>query len=203
MAVRCRYSDEECKVQSARVTLQSAIRNPKSKIDPPGHPEVSEGPNPKSLLFAPWRTAYIQDKRPKGCFLCKAIKGKDDDQTLLLYRGRKAIVILNRFPYNNAHLMIAPHRHSGDFEELTPTEGQELFSLLQRALKALGRIYEPDGFNIGMNLGRVAGAGLADHLHIHIVPRWNGDTNFMPVISDTKVISEALARTYERLKRAF
>jgi ATP adenylyltransferase len=166
-------------------------------------------------LHAPWRTEYIQGKHPRGCFICAAFKSgiqnpkskiqnRDPDaENLLLFRGRKSLVMLNRYPYNNGHLMIAPCRHIGDIEKLTPAETRELFVLLQRTVKLLQAEYAPEGFNVGMNLGKVAGAGLAGHLHIHVVPRWNGDTNVMPILAGTKVISEGLARTYERLSRAF
>jgi len=154
-------------------------------------------------LFSPWRSAYISQKQPKGCFLCRSARQTDDAANLILYRGPKVFVIMNRYPYNNGHLMIAPYRHVADITRLQPAESRELFARLQLAVSILRKELKPDAFNIGMNLGRVAGAGLVGHVHLHIVPRWNGDTNFMPVSADTRVISEALAATWERLARLF
>lgn len=154
-------------------------------------------------LFSPWRSDYINLKPPAGCFLCRAAEQKKDKANLLLFRGEQSFIIMNRFPYNNGHLMIAPYRHTGDITKLTADEAGEMFALLQQATGILKREMKPEAFNVGMNLGRVAGAGLADHLHVHIVPRWNGDTNFMPVLADTKVISEALDTTWRRLRRRF
>jgi len=151
-------------------------------------------------LWAPWRTEYINAKQSGSCFLCTAAKQRRDEVNLILYRGRKAFIILNRFPYNNGHLMIAPYRHVGALEKLTPAESHELWELLRRSVLALKAGVKPEGLNVGLNLGRVAGAGLETHIHIHVVPRWNGDTNFMPVAGQTKVISEALGQTYARLR---
>jgi ATP adenylyltransferase len=154
-------------------------------------------------LFSPWRSAYINRKQPPGCFLCRAKEQKRDKANLLLFRGEQSFIIMNRFPYNNGHLLIAPYRHTGDMTRLTADEAGEMFALLQQTTRILKRALKPDGFNVGMNLGRIAGAGLADHLHLHVVPRWNGDTNFMPTLADTKVISEALESTWHRLSRWF
>jgi ATP adenylyltransferase len=138
-----------------------------------------------------------------GCFFCEKLAAGDDEKSYILVRTAPAFIILNAFPYNPGHLMVAPTRHVGDFEELIPGELTALGELLQRATRALRESSNPDGFNLGMNLGRVAGAGVPGHLHWHVVPRWNGDTNFMPVIADTKVLPEALAQTYARLKPHF
>ncbi|MBN2365501.1 MAG: HIT domain-containing protein [Calditrichaeota bacterium] len=153
-------------------------------------------------LWAPWRMEYIQkekDGESEPCIFCSRIKQTEDEKNLILFRSNHAFIIMNRFPYNNGHLMVVPIRHVGDILELYPEEKTELFELLQRSVKALTTVMQPDGFNIGMNLGRIAGAGVLDHLHFHVVPRWNGDTNFMPVISDTKVISESLNQSYKKL----
>jgi len=152
-------------------------------------------------LFSPWRSDYINLKQPAGCFLCRAVGQKRDMENLLLSRGEQSFIIMNRFPYNNGHILIAPYRHTGDMTRLTADEAGEMFALLQHATRILKRELKPDGFNVGMNLGRVAGAGLADHLHLHVVPRWHGDTNFMPTLADTKVISEALDATWRRLRK--
>ncbi len=160
-------------------------------------------------LWAPWRAEYIRcainqhSTGRRGCLFCNLLKAKDDRQNLILRRGRHAFVVMNRFPYNNGHVMVAPNRHTADLETLSATESAELFKLVQKSLAVLRRGLKPHGFNIGANLGRVAGAGVVGHLHVHIVPRWQGDVNFMPLLSETKVISEHLAATYDKLKRQF
>lgn len=149
--------------------------------------------------------AYItgeSQKRTKGCIFCLKPKQKKDAKNLLVLRGREAFVIMNLFPYNNGHLMVAPYRHIGDLSKLRDSELLEMMNLARRCQRAIAATMRPDGFNLGFNLGRTAGAGIADHVHLHLVPRWNGDTNFMPVLAGTKVISEGLAQTYLRLKCA-
>jgi ATP adenylyltransferase len=138
-----------------------------------------------------------------GCFFCEALAKEDDEAMLVLARGEQAFVILNAYPYNPGHLMVATNRHVGELEELTPEELADAGELLQRSIRALRESSNPDGFNVGMNLGRVAGAGIPGHLHWHVVPRWNGDTNFMPVVGETKVLPELLSETYARLKPLF
>jgi ATP adenylyltransferase len=139
----------------------------------------------------------------EGCFLCDAPDLDEDDRTYILVRGKSAFVILNIYPYNTGHIMVAPYRHVADLETLEPDEGLEGFALLRASVEALKQAFEPQGFNIGMNLGRVAGAGVPDHLHFHVVPRWGGDTNFMPVLGATKVLPELLDETYAKLKPLF
>jgi ATP adenylyltransferase len=134
---------------------------------------------------------------------CHLLKSKDDPASLILHRGPRAFVVMNRFPYNNGHVMVAPNRHVATFEKLTAEEGAELFRLVQKSLAVLRRQLKPQGFNVGANVGRVAGAGVAGHVHIHIVPRWLGDVNFMPLLAETKVISEHLSETYDRLQKVF
>jgi ATP adenylyltransferase len=131
------------------------------------------------------------------------LKAKADSENLILFRGRRSFAVMNRFPYNNGHLMIAPNRHVATIEKLTADEGRELFRLAQRSLLVLRRTLRPQGFNVGANLGRVAGAGVTGHVHVHVVPRWSGDVNFMPLLSETKVISEHLTETYCRLRAGF
>lgn len=133
------------------------------------------------------------------CVFCSALSAGDDRRSLILRRGRLAFLILNAFPYATGHLMAMPIRHVAEVEEATADELAETMTLVQASVRALTTGYEPDGFNVGMNLGRVAGAGVLGHLHTHVVPRWNGDTNFMPVIADTKVLPESLETTYDRL----
>jgi ATP adenylyltransferase len=160
-------------------------------------------------LWAPWRAEYIRSAISqhstgrRDCLFCSLLRTKDDAANLVLCRGRHAFVVMNRFPYNNGHLMVAPNRHTADLETLSAAEGAELFKLVQKSLAVLRRALKPQGFNVGANLGRVAGAGVAGHLHIHIVPRWLGDDNFMPLLAETKIISEHLAETYERLCTQF
>jgi ATP adenylyltransferase len=151
-------------------------------------------------LWAPWRIEYIQRASESGCILCQKPGENNDEANFILYRGQHNFIILNAFPYNPGHLMVAPYRHIANLQDLRDEEVMELFDIINKGLELLKEVMEPMGFNIGLNLGKVAGAGIAEHLHTHIVPRWQGDTNFMPVLSDTKVLSEALISTYRRLK---
>ena len=160
-------------------------------------------------LWAPWRIGYIQglDKgsspaeKKDECFICQNLQTpEDDDKNLVLWRTDKSLVILNRFPYNNGHLLIAPARHIPDLNEARDEENLEMIKLIRESQKALSLAIKPHGFNVGMNFGRCAGAGLPGHLHIHVVPRWNGDTNFMAVCSGTDVISQSLAELLDLLK---
>ncbi|MFZ5433475.1 MAG: HIT family protein, partial [Calditrichota bacterium] len=155
---------------------------------------------------APWRMAYIMTtvkQNDDGCVFCQMLAEADDAKNLILYRGNRAFVVMNLFPYNTGHLMVVPLRHTGDFAALSADEHLEFSQLLTRAQEVLNRCMSPHGFNIGMNLGRASGAGITDHLHYHIVPRWTGDSNFMSVVSETKVMSESLTDTYQRLKKEF
>jgi len=151
-------------------------------------------------LWAPWRVEYIKSAKSAGCVFCQKPEENRDRQNYILYRGKANFVILNTYPYNPGHLMVAPFRHLASLDDLTDKELFEHFDLVRRSTGAIREAYQPQGFNIGMNLGRVAGAGVEGHVHTHIVPRWNGDTNFMPVLSDTRVLPEALAATYAQLK---
>ena len=155
------------------------------------------------ILYSPWRLQYILANKEKGCIFCLKPNENDDEKHLILHRSKLGFVIMNIFPYNNGHLMVVPFRHTNDMNALTDEEKLELMDLLIVSQRALSEIMAPHGFNIGMNLGQVAGAGVKDHLHFHIVPRWNGDTNFMPVLGETKVISEGLEQTYRKLKPIF
>jgi ATP adenylyltransferase len=151
------------------------------------------------VLWAPWRMAYIAGDREQGCLLCSKLKGRDDRGNLILCRSSHSFVILNRFPYTNGHLMVVPNRHVASLDELNEVEMVALMALLKQSIIILKRALKPDGFNVGVNIGSVAGAGIEDHIHFHIVPRWNGDTNFMPVLVETKVMPEYLEKTYDRL----
>jgi len=156
-------------------------------------------------LWAPWRLAYIAAPKEKppttgdDCFLCRGVTGSDDRANLLVHRTELSVVVLNRFPYNNGHLLVAPKAHKATLDDLTPDELLDLQLTLRKMLGIIEKKMKPDGFNIGLNLGRSAGAGLPGHLHWHIVPRWNGDTNFMPVFTDTRVISQSLEALYDLL----
>lgn len=154
-------------------------------------------------LWAPWRMEYIKIAKEKGCILCRKPQENSDVANYILHHGQHNFVIMNCYPYNSGHLMIAPNRHVADLEELTDEELGEHYHLVQHSIRVLKQAFKPEGFNIGMNLGRIAGAGVDKHLHTHIVPRWAGDTNFMPVIGDTDVVNEALRETYKRLVDKF
>jgi len=152
-------------------------------------------------IWAPWRMEYIEQPKPEGCIFCELPKG-EDEAGLILHRGKLCLVMLNAFPYNNGHLMVAPYRHAADPGELSAEELASLMEEMNLSLGVLRRAMHPEGCNLGMNLGRVAGAGIEDHLHLHVVPRWSGDTNFMPVLCDTRVLPEALTATYRKLREA-
>ena len=153
-------------------------------------------------LWAPWRIEYVQGLSEKSdCFICDYLKSPDDDnKNLVLWRSSHCVTVLNRFPYNNGHLLIAPVRHIPDLDKANDEEILELMKLVRQSQKALSLTIKPHGFNIGINFGRCAGAGLPGHLHIHVVPRWDGDTNFMAVCGDTDVISQSLSELLEKLK---
>ena len=141
-------------------------------------------------------------EKKKGCLFCRVAGEKRDRKNYLLFRGKRCFIILNTFPYNNGHLMIAPYRHLANLEDLNREELGELMGLVSRSVGWLKEALKPEGFNIGMNLGKIAGAEIEDHLHIHLVPRWSGDSNFMPTIAQTKVIPELLKDTYKKLRKA-
>ena len=157
-------------------------------------------------LWAPWRLAYVAREGPKApdddCFICRRIAESDDRRNLIVHRTPLAAVVLNRFPYNNGHLLVAPKTHKGRLDELTPDETLDLQHMVARMVTLLERLMKPEGFNVGLNLGKVAGAGLPGHLHWHVVPRWNGDTNFMPVLADVRVIAQSLDALYGLLAPA-
>lgn len=154
-------------------------------------------------IWAPWRSAFILNKKEKGCVFCNRYRARDSFRNLIVYRGKTAFVILNKFPYNAGHAMVVPNRHLGQLERLNTAESTELFELTRMSVKAIKRALKPDSLNLGMNLGRSAGAGVPGHLHMHIVPRWNGDTNFMPVIGKTHVVSIPLEIVYDKIKAEF
>ena len=152
-------------------------------------------------LWAPWRMEYIKKQHSDECIFCKAIETKD--KGFILHQEKLAFVIMNTYPYNSGHIMVAPTRHTGDIQDLLDDEMLSLFRLVKMSIVVLKDIMGPDAFNVGSNLGKIAGAGVEDHIHIHIVPRWSGDTNFMPIVSDVKVVSQSLDQTYRILKEGF
>lgn len=156
------------------------------------------------VLWAPWRMAYVQHTRKAArCIFCTKSRERRDATNLVLHRGTHGFVIMNLFPYNSGHLMVAPYAHVNSLEALSPESALELITLTNLSLRVLRDEIGPEGFNLGINLGRVSGAGIEDHVHLHIVPRWNGDTNFMPLFAETRVIPEHLRATYRKLRARF
>lgn len=154
-------------------------------------------------LWAPWRIGYVIGEKPTECVFCSQPATHDDEQELILNRGELSFVLLNRFPYNNGHLLVAPFEHVGDLSGLTQAQLVEMMGLAKVWIEVLRRAMYPEGFNVGFNIGRVAGAGIEEHVHLHIVPRWSGDTNFMPVLGDTRVVPQSLRDCYEVLRAEF
>lgn len=155
------------------------------------------------IIWAPWRAGFITGKPERGCVFCRAVKSSDDRKALIVFRGRHNLVVMNKYPYTCGHILIIPNRHLRDLEKLTEAEANEHFRITRRAASILRRSLKSQGLNIGMNLGRVAGAGVVGHLHTHIVPRFAGDSNFMPVIGQTRMMSLDLEDMYDLLLRAF
>jgi ATP adenylyltransferase len=157
-------------------------------------------------IWAPWRLSYVKDASKDSeeeCIFCAKPAAEADEENLIVHRGERCFVILNLFPYTNGHLMIAPYEHTGRIQDLPAETVAEMMSLAQTAMDRLEAVYDPHGYNVGFNQGRVAGAGVEHHIHMHVVPRWGGDTNFMPVIADTKVMPQTLEQSYAALKGAF
>jgi ATP adenylyltransferase len=157
-------------------------------------------------IWAPWRLAYVKDASKDNedeCIFCTKPAEEDDERNLIVHRGERCFVILNLFPYTNGHLMVAPYEHTGKLQDLDPETVAEMMALAQRSMRRLEQVYEPHGYNVGVNQGRIAGAGFEGHIHLHVVPRWGGDTNFMPVIGDTRVMPQSLEDSFKALKEAF
>jgi len=157
-------------------------------------------------IWAPWRLAYVKDAskdQEQECIFCAKPRQGDDAANLIVHRGERCFVILNLFPYTNGHLMVAPYEHVGSLPELCAETIAEMMALAQRAMTILEDVYSPHGYNVGFNQGRVAGAGVEHHIHMHVVPRWGGDTNFMPVLADTRVMPQSLEQSYEALRGRF
>lgn len=157
----------------------------------------------RQVLWAPWRMTYIEGEKPDGCIFCTSTEDALLRSSLILGTSQHARVMLNKYPYNNGHLLVAPHRHTAQLTDLPEEEFCDLMALLRRALDVVQTVFRPEGVNIGMNLGVCAGAGVADHLHWHLVPRWTGDTNFMPVIGAVRVLPQHLLESYDRLRPYF
>lgn len=156
------------------------------------------------ILWAPWRLEYIVNAHKNDeCIFCTLPKSSDDRKNLIVYRNTRVFVIMNRFPYNNGHLMVVPYKHTSEMTELSDEEKLELFNTLQISQQVLKKVMVPQGFNVGANFGTIAGAGIDQHIHFHIVPRWSGDTNYMPILAGTKVISESLDNTWKKLYKEF
>ncbi|SFM59470.1 HIT family protein [Thermodesulforhabdus norvegica] len=154
-------------------------------------------------LWAPWRIDYILGKREPYCIFCPEGGGLSDEERLILYRGKRIMVVMNKYPYNNGHLLIAPWRHVSDITELSRDELLDINLCIQHSVSILRKVMKPTGFNIGLNLGESAGAGIKEHIHFHVVPRWDGDTNFMAALADIRCIPEHLRSTYEKLRPYF
>ncbi len=156
-------------------------------------------------MWSPWRSEYVStaDDDDEGCFLCSHLESSDDETNGVLWRAERVFVVLNAYPYNAGHVMVAPRRHVGEIAEVGREELHDLIDTSQRAVTLLTEALHPQGFNLGMNLGKIAGAGVPGHVHVHVVPRWGGDTNFMPVVGDTKVLPEMLADTHAKLRPLF
>jgi ATP adenylyltransferase len=157
-------------------------------------------------IWAPWRLAYVKDAtkdEEAQCIFCAKPRERDDEANLIVHRGELCFVVLNLFPYTNGHLMVAPYKHLASLADLDAETVAEMMTLAQRAIAILENVYEPQGFNVGFNQGRVAGAGVEHHIHMHVVPRWGGDTNFMPVLADTRVMPQSLAQSYAALRGSF
>jgi len=160
----------------------------------------------KKPLWAPWRMEYLtapREDESTGCLFCRLAKENNDRENLIVYRGKTNFVVLNRFPYNNGHVMIVPYSHGASLLELSDAELSDMTLLSKHSIKAINAAYKPGGFNIGMNIGEAGGAGIKNHLHLHVVPRWTGDTNFMPVIGETKTLPQHLMSTYDLIHNYF
>ena len=154
-------------------------------------------------IWSPWRYRYVSEgAKDDRCIFCRAIEENDDAKTLIVFRGEKNFIILNRYPYTSGHVMLVPYVHAGDLAELPADVLAEMMLLAQKTKRALEKLYNPDGYNLGMNLGHAAGAGITGHLHLHVLPRWFGDSSFMSVVSETRVEPEALSTTFSRLRAA-
>ena len=188
------------KAKSAKKSAAKPVAKPVNTQDLSAQVREEIWPVERAVLFRPERLRYVRKLiEPKGCVFCQAVDAGPSAESLLLYKGDHAIVVLNKYPYNSGHVLVLPRRHCGDFLELTDVEHFEINLLLRRVVEACQKVYQPAGFNVGLNLGAASGAGIPQHLHYHVVPRWAGDTNFFALLAETKVVVENLEQTYERL----
>jgi len=153
-------------------------------------------------IWAPWRIGYVAGERPDGCVFCKKIQSDEDRKNLVLHRGEHGAILLNTYPYNSGHLMVVPNAHVGELTDLSSEAGCELWDLTDLAVRTLKKALYPQGINLGMNLGQAAGAGIGDHIHMHVVPRWSGDTNYMTTVAQTRVVPQSLEDSYDQLRPA-
>lgn len=151
-------------------------------------------------IWSPWRMKYIQQRKREGCFFCQALLLPDSAENLVVYRGQSVFAILNQYPYTSGHLMVVPYMHVRNLQDIASPVRAEMMEISNKAIQALSCVYAPEGYNLGINIGDVAGAGVADHIHMHVVPRWSGDTNFMSTLTGTRVLPEDLAVTYQRIR---
>ncbi|MGD9498445.1 MAG: HIT domain-containing protein [Armatimonadota bacterium] len=151
-------------------------------------------------MWAPWRIGYVAGDRPSGCVFCRKVEANDDEAEFVLFRGKHTAVVLNTYPYNSGHLMVVPYAHVAELWDLTSEAHEELWELTRLAAQALRQALSPQGMNIGMNIGQAAGAGISDHLHMHIVPRWQGDTNYMTSVAETRVVPQSLEDSFRQLR---
>jgi ATP adenylyltransferase len=188
------------KTKSSKPLGRAAVTKPVSSDDLSEKIREEIWPVERNVFFRPERLRYVRKMiRPKGCVFCAAVEAGLSPESLLIYKDDKAIVVLNKFPYNAGHLLVLPRRHCGEFLDLSGDEHEAISACLRMSIQALTEVYGPSGFNVGLNLGSAAGAGIPEHLHYHVIPRWSGDTNFFPLIADTKVVVENLEQTYARL----
>ena len=176
-------------------------QSPKSKASKQSQ---KASPGSRGVLFRPERMRYVRKMiKRTGCVFCAAAEAGANSESLLLFRGELAMVIMNKYPYNTGHLLVLPRRHCGDFLDLTPTEHHAISDLIRKSVAILTEVYSPNGLNVGLNLGSASGAGIPEHIHYHLIPRWQGDTNFLPLIANTKVVVETLEQTFQRLLPCF
>jgi ATP adenylyltransferase len=154
-------------------------------------------------LWTPWRMEYIRSRKPKGCVFCKALKNEDGPDNLIVTRGKTAFVTLNRYPYTSGHIMVLPFKHVRYLTDLDPETRSEMMELATKGTQVLAKVYNPQGFNVGINLGEAAGAGIEEHIHMHVVPRWVGDSNFMVAVGETRMLPEDILESYRRIKAAW
>lgn len=198
--------NNQTKQRNSKVTNSKRVKNKKDLLKSQNFIQINENiwPLERDVLFRPDRMKYVRRLiEPKGCVFCLAAQGLNNLQNLCVYRSEHSMIVINKFPYNSGHILVLPLAHGGDLLELTDAVYLDLQMTIRKAILALTKIYQPGGFNVGLNHGAVAGAGVPEHLHYHIIPRWSGDLNFFPLIAETKVMIESVEQTYEKLYKYF